>query len=70
MDCLDRTNVVQSEVAKQVLARQLRDAGVLNGGEGVLDLPDFYFIFRNGGACSEWVKACLCGIALLCYLLF
>jgi hypothetical protein len=45
--CSDRTNVVQSALAKHVLNRQLQIAGVL-GKETVDDHPDFIHIFRNG----------------------
>ena len=47
IDCLDRTNVVQSMIAKRVLEKQFRDSGILNEGEspgegGLLD-----FVFKN-----------------------
>ncbi|KAF8317564.1 hypothetical protein DL93DRAFT_2165436 [Clavulina sp. PMI_390] len=47
MDCLDRTNVVQSAFAKLVLAQQLRDIGVLSEKESLDDHEDFISVFRN-----------------------
>ncbi|KAG8725909.1 hypothetical protein FRC11_001198 [Ceratobasidium sp. 423] len=46
MDCLDRTNVVQSNIARGVLEKQLREAGILQPGEGI-EATDFLPIFRN-----------------------
>ncbi|KAJ2350672.1 Phosphoinositide phosphatase sac1, partial [Coemansia sp. RSA 2618] len=40
MDCLDRTNVVQSELARAALARQLRDADIIGAGQTVTSFPD------------------------------
>lgn len=48
MDCLDRTNVMQSALGRWVLERQLRAAGVLSHKEGIEDHPEFLSIFRNG----------------------
>ncbi|EDN10458.1 inositol/phosphatidylinositol phosphatase [Histoplasma capsulatum] len=47
MDCLDRTNVVQSMLARWTLTRQLLDAGVLQPGESTSDDSEFEFLFRN-----------------------
>ncbi|KAF7718027.1 Phosphoinositide phosphatase [Penicillium ucsense] len=47
MDCLDRTNVVQSMLGRWALTRQLMDAGVLSPGENANDDPDFENLFRN-----------------------
>lgn len=47
MDCLDRTNVVQSALASWVLTRQLQEAGVLSPTESVTDHAAFIYIFRN-----------------------
>lgn len=49
MDCLDRTNVVQSCVALACLERQLEDAGVFLPGRGseVASNKDFMRLFRN-----------------------
>ncbi|QRW08596.1 recessive suppressor of Secretory defect protein [Ceratobasidium sp. AG-Ba] len=49
MDCLDRTNVVQSTLAKRVLEKQLAVAGILREGEGIDD-TEFLPIFRNAWA--------------------
>lgn len=48
MDCLDRTNVVQSVVSRWVLNRQLRDIGILGADEKFELFDDFEFEFRNG----------------------
>ncbi|TIC14703.1 hypothetical protein E3Q01_00972 [Wallemia mellicola] len=47
MDCLDRTNVVQSAVARVVLTAQLMDAGLLGPGDSVSDDLGFIYLFRN-----------------------
>ena len=47
MDCLDRTNVVQSMIARWTLTRQLVDAGILRLGESQEDDPAFRNLFRN-----------------------
>ena len=47
MDCLDRTNVVQSMLARWALTRQLQDAGILGPGETADDDPTFAHMFRN-----------------------
>ncbi|KAL9131502.1 MAG: hypothetical protein Q9217_000581 [Psora testacea] len=47
MDCLDRTNVVQSMLAKWTLNRQLIDVGVLKPGESADDDMAFKDLFRN-----------------------
>lgn len=47
MDCLDRTNVVQSMIARWTLTRQLTDLGILQKGESQDDDPDFAHLFRN-----------------------
>ncbi|KAL7420895.1 Phosphoinositide phosphatase sac1 [Cryptotrichosporon argae] len=47
MDCLDRTNVVQSALGKWALNKQLRDAGVLSHKETIDDHEAFMVIFRN-----------------------
>lgn len=48
MDCLDRTNVVQSVISRWVLNRQLHSVGVLASGEQFDAHEDFEFLFRNG----------------------
>lgn len=48
MDCLDRTNVVQSLLAKENLYLQLCKLGILDASVPNLDfLPDLLYIFKN-----------------------
>lgn len=48
MDCLDRTNVVQSIFARHMLDRMLQDAGLLAKGSSFKNEdPAFEFLFRN-----------------------
>ena len=47
MDCLDRTNVVQTMLARWTLIRQLLDVGVLQAGETADDDAAFAHLFRN-----------------------
>jgi hypothetical protein len=47
MDCLDRTNVVQTMLARWTLTRQLTDVGILKPGETADDDEAFKFLFRN-----------------------
>lgn len=47
MDCLDRTNVVQSMMARQSLNRMLTDVGILQPGESFSDDAQFESLFRN-----------------------
>ncbi|KAL8859727.1 MAG: hypothetical protein Q9178_003842 [Gyalolechia marmorata] len=47
MDCLDRTNVVQTMLARWTLSRQLIDIGVLRPGESTDDDQAFKILFRN-----------------------
>lgn len=48
MDCLDRTNVVQSNFARSVLDRVFQDLGLLSQGSSFRDEdPAFEFLFRN-----------------------
>ncbi|KAF2664961.1 phosphoinositide phosphatase-like protein [Microthyrium microscopicum] len=47
MDCLDRTNVVQSMLGRFVLSRMLIDLGVLQEGGMVEDDQSFEHLFRN-----------------------
>lgn len=48
MDCLDRTNVVQSMLARWTLNRQMIDVGVLGEGENTAAFENFEVMFRNG----------------------
>ncbi|KAK4900657.1 Phosphoinositide phosphatase sac1 [Elasticomyces elasticus] len=47
MDCLDRTNVVQSMLGRWTLTRQLIDLGILGAGESAQDDGAFEDVFRN-----------------------
>ncbi|KAF1343615.1 SacI homology domain-containing protein [Delphinella strobiligena] len=47
MDCLDRTNVVQSMLGRFILDRQLVDLGVLQPGQRARDDESFENLFRN-----------------------
>ncbi|SZE99522.1 unnamed protein product [Blumeria hordei] len=47
MDCLDRTNVVQSILARYTLNCQLIDAGILSPGEKFESDDNFEFMFRK-----------------------
>ncbi|RDL29793.1 Uncharacterized protein BP5553_10658 [Venustampulla echinocandica] len=47
MDCLDRTNVVQSMLARWVLNRQLTDLGILAHGETFGSDAGFELLFRK-----------------------
>jgi hypothetical protein len=47
MDCLDRTNVVQSTLARHILNQQLREVKILDINEKVEEHEDFMTYFRN-----------------------
>lgn len=47
MDCLDRTNVVQTMIARWILTKQLIDVGILLPGESQENDPAFQNLFRN-----------------------
>jgi hypothetical protein len=47
MDCLDRTNVVQSMLARHTLNRMLTDVGILQRGDTFSSDPEFEALFRN-----------------------
>ena len=47
MDCLDRTNVVQTMIARWTLTRQLIDVGVMKQGESADDDKAFESLYRN-----------------------
>lgn len=47
MDCLDRTNVVQSMLGRWTLTRMLIDLGMLRPGESAQDDATFEVLFRN-----------------------
>ena len=52
MDNLDRTNVVQSDIAKWSLKRQLQTMGYLSQGETIDDQDEFLQLFRNSWSLS------------------
>lgn len=47
MDCLDRTNVVQTMLGRWMLTRQLTDVGILRPGQSADDDEAFRDLFRN-----------------------
>ena len=47
MDCLDRTNVVQSMLGRWTLTRMLIDLGIIRPGESAQDDQSFEHLFRN-----------------------
>ena len=47
MDCLDRTNVVQSLIARFVLEKQLKVLGVIGENNKIVDFENFEFLFKN-----------------------
>ena len=47
MDCLDRTNVVQSLIARFILEKQLRVLGVIGENNKIVDFENFEFLFKN-----------------------
>ncbi|CAB62426.2 inositol polyphosphate phosphatase [Schizosaccharomyces pombe] len=53
MDCLDRTNVIQTSIAQFILNMQLHDIGVLSSSESLEEydsfLQDFRLIWANTG---------------------
>ena len=54
MDCLDRTNVVQSMFARHVLTSQLIECGIFKESDRIDMFPDFEKMFRNSeGPCTR-----------------
>eukprot|EP00124_Ichthyophonus_hoferi_P000495 Ihof_evm25s18 gene=Ihof_evmTU25s18 len=47
MDCLDRTNVVQSMLARLTLRQQLNDFGILSAGESIESIPELSTCLRH-----------------------
>jgi len=47
MDCLDRTNVVQSLIARRSLKSQLVKLGILPEQRQIEEYKDFDFMLRN-----------------------
>ncbi|CAO3571408.1 unnamed protein product [Mortierella alpina] len=58
MDCLDRTNVVQSVISRWVLNRQLQEVGILALGEQFESSEQFESLFRNVWADNADVVSC------------
>uniref|UniRef100_A0A8C4XBY1 Phosphatidylinositol-3-phosphatase SAC1 n=1 Tax=Erpetoichthys calabaricus TaxID=27687 RepID=A0A8C4XBY1_ERPCA len=50
MDCLDRTNVIQSLLARRSLQSQLQRLGVLHVGQRIEEQADFEKIYKNAWA--------------------
>ncbi|XP_036422068.1 phosphatidylinositol-3-phosphatase SAC1-A [Colossoma macropomum] len=50
MDCLDRTNVIQSLLARRSLQSQLQRMGVLHVGQKIDEQADFEKIYKNAWA--------------------
>nr|XP_057909456.1 phosphatidylinositol-3-phosphatase SAC1-B isoform X2 [Doryrhamphus excisus] len=50
MDCLDRTNVIQSLLARRSLQSQLRRLGVLHTNQQIEDQADFEKMYKNAWA--------------------
>ncbi|XP_076009906.1 phosphatidylinositol-3-phosphatase SAC1-B [Genypterus blacodes] len=50
MDCLDRTNVIQSLLARRSLQSQLQRMGVLHMGQRIEDQTDFEKMYKNSWA--------------------
>lgn len=55
---LDRTNVVQSALAKWVLNNQLRQVGVLSTKESIDEHQSFLHMFRNGETATRVLQKC------------
>ncbi|KAK6983504.1 phosphatidylinositide phosphatase SAC1 [Biomphalaria glabrata] len=47
IDCLDRTNVVQSLIAKEILQEQLLKLGILRSEKELQDQKAFDAVFKN-----------------------
>jgi phosphatidylinositol 4-phosphatase len=47
MDCLDRTNVVQSTFARHIITKQLIECGIFKETDRVDMYLDFERMFRN-----------------------
>ncbi|KAJ2710240.1 Phosphoinositide phosphatase sac1, partial [Coemansia spiralis] len=58
MDCLDRTNVVQSELARSVLEQQLCAVGVLGDNEPLTGFPALRAMFNNVWADNADAVSC------------
>lgn len=58
MDCLDRTNVVQSVISRWVLTRQLQELGILSPNESFESHDQFEALFRNVWADNADIISC------------
>ncbi|KAJ1903035.1 Phosphoinositide phosphatase sac1 [Coemansia sp. IMI 209127] len=58
MDCLDRTNVVQSELARAILTRQLREAGVFSDTDAIAIFPALQSMLNNVWADNADAVSC------------
>ncbi|KAJ2400490.1 Phosphoinositide phosphatase sac1, partial [Coemansia sp. RSA 2559] len=58
MDCLDRTNVVQSELARAILTRQLREAGVFSDTDAIAIFPGLQSMLNNVWADNADAVSC------------
>lgn len=47
MDCLDRSNVVQSIIARHILEKQLEQFNIIPKGSHIKDYDSFESVFRN-----------------------
>ncbi|GAA6094323.1 phosphatidylinositol-3-phosphatase SAC1-B, partial [Tachysurus ichikawai] len=56
MDCLDRTNVVQSLLARRSLQSQLQRLGVLHVGQRIEDQVECEKIYKNGERTEIFIK--------------
>lgn len=50
IDCLDRTNVVQSEIARFILTRQLKEAEIIPPKLFLVEATELNHTFKNGMA--------------------
>jgi hypothetical protein len=55
LDNLDRTNIVQSALAKRMLTQQLQDLGFIGSNESVDDFEELSRVFRECGFSDEHV---------------
>jgi hypothetical protein len=47
IDCLDRTNVVESVFGRHVITKQLRELGLISESEQITDFKHLEFVFKN-----------------------
>ncbi|KAJ1960643.1 Phosphoinositide phosphatase sac1 [Dipsacomyces acuminosporus] len=58
MDCLDRTNVIQSELARTLLTKQLRDLDVFSDTDTIGSFPEMQSMLRNVWADNADAVSC------------